>query len=166
MLNWIGIIKLRLIIITHTSKNRYEPVTNHPSLGFILRSVFLISVMLNWIGTIKLRLIIITHTSKNRYKPITNHPSLLQVQMDARNDEVQQLQEKNDEINRLWRELEILRGEVWLLCCSYISTGLGSSSSIIWLCVELQNLLICVKLWILWSITTGGYQGSRPLMEL
>ena len=49
-----------------------------------------------------------------------NHRSLLQVQMDDRNAQFQhQLQDKNDEINKLQRELETLRGEVHI-----VSTGL------------------------------------------
>ena len=49
-----------------------------------------------------------------------NHRSLLQVQMDDRNAQFQQqLQDKNDEINKLRRELETLRGEVHI-----VSTGL------------------------------------------
>ena len=50
------------------------------------------------------------------YRPITNHLSLLQAEMDTRNAAFQQqLQKKNDEINRLQRELEILRGEVHII---------------------------------------------------
>ena len=58
--------------------------------------------------------------------------------MEARSVQFQQqLQEKDDEINRLRRELEILKGEVHI-----ISTCIHSSSSMIWLHVQLENLLI------------------------